>query len=112
LSIIRRHITPTKAGRANRKGTAASLVSVIIPAYVNIQRNIRRPATRHGIRYRLPINRIVISVGPVKAEIGGHIAMRHAFGQKKQKQPKPDDLKHAPTNLCQFSIIWYVTHIR
>jgi hypothetical protein len=84
LSIIRRHIAPAKALRTNGKRTSARLISVIIAAHMNIQRNIGRPSARHGIRHGLAVNRIVVSVGPIKAKISGHIRMRHTMA----KQPE------------------------
>jgi hypothetical protein len=107
LAIIRRHITATEASRTNRKRTSAGLITVIIPADVNIQRNICRPAARHSVRDRLPVNRIVISIGPIKAEIGGHVGVRHAMPEKPEQKPNPENLDDAPTDFRQFPRVWY-----
>jgi hypothetical protein len=100
LAVIRRHIATTEARWTDHEGASTSHIAIVIPAHMDIQRDIRRPSTRHRIRYRLPINRIVVSISPIKAEICGHIRVRYAFRQEKQQQPNPDDLKDAPSDLC------------
>jgi hypothetical protein len=83
LAVIRRHIATPEARWTDHEGASTSHIAVVIPAHVDIQRDIRRPSARHGIRYRLPINRIVVSISPIKAEIGSHIRIRYAFRQEK-----------------------------
>jgi hypothetical protein len=82
LAVIRRHISAAKALRTNRDDTSASLVPVVIPAYVDIQRNIRRPSARHGIGDRLSIDCIVVAVRPTETKISGNIGVRHAMAEK------------------------------
>jgi hypothetical protein len=110
LPIIRSHITPAKAGRANREGTSARLIPVIIAAYMNIQRNIGRPSARHGIRHGLAVNRIVVSIGPIKAETGGHVGMRHTMPKEPEQKPDAENLDDAPPNLRERAVIGNITH--
>ena len=110
LSIIRRHIAPAKASRANGKRTSARLVSVIVAAHMNIQRNVGRPSARHGIRHGLAVNRVVITIGPTKAKIGDHIGMRHTMPKQPEEKPNAENLDDAPPYFRKLAVIGNITH--